>query len=68
MTDGMDDCLIKGYPGLFNKEGSLFTRLIEGPDDGTLAGLRFGGNTENSLGRKRLTAGGVGPGGAGIHP
>ena len=68
ITEGIEDCLGKGISGLYKDRGSLFTRLMDEPEDGNLAGIRLGGEIENSLGKKRFIAGGVGPGGAGIHP
>jgi small ligand-binding sensory domain FIST len=68
ITDGMEAWRLIGCCGGGIIEGSLLALLSELPDEGNLGGVLLGGRTENSLGMNLLTAGGMGPGGAGIHP
>ena len=68
ITDGIEICRTMGCCCGPTIEGSLLTLLSDLPDEGSLGWALLGGRMENSLGRNLLTAGGVGPGGAGIHP
>jgi hypothetical protein len=68
IIDGMETWRAIGCRWGPTIEGSLFALLRDLLDEGSLGCNLLGGRTENSLGTNLLTAGGMGPGGAGIQP